>query len=78
MPWMGENILSTPLVYCFLVVSIVLGAAVSSLWPICFVQCVARVASDAADQAFRVFMYIILYTYVYIYIYTHICRNPST
>lgn len=49
-PWMGGNILSTPFVYCFLVVFIILRTAVSLLWSMCFVQCVGRVASGAADQ----------------------------
>lgn len=68
MPWMGGSILSTPFVYCFLVFFILLRTAVSSLWFMCFVQCVSRVSSGAADQAFMGFMYIILFLYISIYI----------
>lgn len=72
MPWVGGSILSTPFVYCFLVFFIVLRTAVSSLWSMCFVQCVNRVASGAADQAFMVFMYIILFLYISIIFKIHI------
>lgn len=36
-----------------------------TVWSMCFVQCVGRVASGAANQAFRVFIYIILYIYMF-------------
>lgn len=71
MPWMGGNILSIPFVYCFLVVLIVLRTALSSLWSMGFFQCVGRVASGAADQAFRGFMYIIICIFTIVAILPH-------